>query len=1040
MASNIYLKFARLHNLKITVSLIIFAFLSAFSVAQTHIVSGTITDAGSGEPIIGATVLVVSTGNGTITDVEGKYQVETSTSEEKLKISYVGYQALTIDIAGRTSIDVVLTIESNQLDEVVVVGYGRQKKREVTGAIARISSDKINETPTLRVEQALQGRTSGVQVTNQSGQPGDEPTVRIRGIGTTGNARPLYIVDGLAVNGIDYLNPGDIESIDVLKDAASSAIYGARAANGVVLITTKSGKEGKLNISLDAYYGFQNSANTLDMLNADQYKKLMNEGARNAGLTEPFDPSEISSHNTNWQDHLFEKNAPIQNYQLSVVGGSKKSTFASSLSFFSQQGIMGGKKSQFDRYTARLNSKHAINKVISFGNNLAYTHLIKRGIGTNQSFNGAYSSALNLDPLTPVYETDKDILSQYPYSDEPVVKDSEGNVYGISNHVGAEVVNPLALLEIDNDETRKDELVGNVYGVLEPIKGLKLHSSIGVDLAFLLNDGFTPLFFLNGAQLNDNKTSVNKRIERFFTWQWENTLSYEVLTGDHTISGLVGITASEFKYEDLSGFNADVPVHDPDNVYLDLANDTVWRANGGANHSALYSQFGRLNYSYKGKYSLTGIIRRDGSSKFGANNRFGIFPSIGVAWVASEENFLSNLGPINYLKLRASWGVNGNQEIGDYQFVSTINNDRNYTFGGGVEKGSSPLFVENTDIHWEESEQIDIGTDIGLFSNRMDITIDYYVKKTKDLLERISIPAHVGNDGPVANVGSVENKGIEAAINYRNKVGKWKYTIGINGAFNDNKITHIGNTEKVINGASWAIAGTVTRSEEGLPIAYFWGYETDGIFQNQTEVFQHINRSGELLQPLAKPGDVRFKDTNGDGLLDEMDRVMIGDPTPDITFGLSAGVTYKNFDFSLFAQGTQGNDIFNGSQRQDLRFTNRTTAILDRWTGEGTSHSIPRYTWSDINNNYRVSDLYIEDGSHIRLKNIQLGYTLPGAVLEKTGAETWRFYISGENLITLTKYSGADPEIGALSSFDVGIDRGIYPQAKTIRVGTSITF
>ncbi len=675
-----------------------------------------------------------------------------------------------------------------------------------------------------------------------------------------------------------------------------------------------------------------------------------------------------------------------------------------------------------------------------FGNNLAYTHLVKRGIGTNQSFNGAYSSALNLDPLTPVFEVDETNLGGYPYSIEPVVKDNAENVYGISNYVGAEVVNPLALLEIDNDETRKDELVGNVYGEFEPIKDLKFKSSIGIDLAYVLYDGFRPLFFLNGAQLNDNKTSVSKNIQRYFTWQWENTISYQKEINDHTINGLAGLTANEFNFEDLSGFNAGVPTSDPDNVYLNLATDTVWTANGGAVHSALYSIFGRVNYSYKDKYSVTAIMRRDGSSKFGVNQRYGTFPSIGVAWVASDEDFLDNMRFLNYLKFRASWGINGNQEIGNYQFVSTINKSRGYTIGGGRDVGSSPLFIENSDIHWEESEQINFGADLAFFENRIQATFDYYVKTTNGLLERISIPGHVGNDGPIANVGSVRNSGIEWSVNWRSVIGDFKYFLGFNGAYNINKMTHIGNSEKVINGAGWALAGAVTRSEEGLPIAYFWGYQTNGIFQNQNEIFQHINQDGELLQTNAVPGDVRFLDSNQDGVINEEDRTLIGNPTPDISFGFNASVDYKTFDFSLFLQGTLGNDVFNGTQRQDLRFTNRTTKFLDRWTDEGTSNSTPRYTWVDVNNNYRVSDLYIEDGSYLRLKNIQLGYSLPSRILDKIGAEKWRFYVSGENLLTFTNYTGVDPEIGAFGSFDIGIDRAIYPQARTVRFGTSGTF
>jgi TonB-linked SusC/RagA family outer membrane protein len=890
------------------------------------------------------------------------------------------------------------------------------------------------------MEQALQGRMAGVQMVHQSGQPGEAPTVRIRGTGTTGNADPLYIVDGMAVGGIDYLNPGDIESIDVLKDAASAAIYGARAANGVVLITTKSGEKGKMNITYSGYQGIQNAANKIELLNAQQYRELMNDGARNAGQQEPFDLNEIPEHDVDWVDELFQQNVPIASHDLFVMGGNEKSTFASSLSYFTQQGIIGAEKSQFDRITARLNSTHQVLDNLSFGNNFAYSQITRRGIGSNESFNGAYSSALNLDPLTPVFETDPDVLNTYPYDTEPVVTDGNGNVYGISDLVGAEVVNPLALLEIDTDETRVDKFIGNVFSELELIPGLKFRTSLGVDLAYILNDSYRPLFFLNGAQLNDNKTSVSKAIDRYRTWQWENTLTYSREIADHNFSVLLGTTSQKTNFENLSGFNSDVPINDPDHVYLDMATDTLWRSGGGAWEYTLFSQFGRITYDFKDRYSLTVNVRRDGSSRFGENKRYGIFPAVGVAWVVSDESFFPTTDAIQFIKLRASYGINGNDNIGDYRYLSVIDKSRDYIFGGGRMIGASPAYIENADLHWEESEQTDIALDFGLYNNKLTGLIDYYVKNTNGLLEIISIPGHVGNSAPWANVGSVQNKGVELSLNWREVKNNFSYSIGINGAYNKNTMTHIGNEEKVLVGATWAVAGPVTRTKEGFPIAYFYGYETDGIFQTEAEVFQHIGRTGELLQPKAKPGDVRFVDVNNDGELTEDDRTMIGNPTPDITYGFNGSAGYRNFDLSVLLVGSYGNDVFNGTQRQDLQYTNRTVSSLDRWTGKGTSNEIPRYSWSDINNNYRISDLYIEDASFLRIKNVQLGYNLPENFLTKIKATKWRIYVSGENLFTFTQYTGADPEIGARSSFDIGIDRGVYPQARTYRIGTSITF
>lgn len=1012
---------------------------SSFLFAQTHNVKGSVKDGELGLGIPGATVLEKGTTNGTTSDVDGNYSINVSNPNVSLEISFIGYKTLIIPVNDQKNIDVLLFPQVTELDEIVVIGYGTQKKRVVTGAIASVSADDISSTPILRVDQALQGRTAGVQVTNLSGQPGEAPTIRIRGAGTTGNADPLFIIDGMPGN-IESLNPGDIESMDVIKDAASAAIYGARAANGVVLITTKSGKKGDMVVTYSGYHGIQNVSKTIDMLDANQYRMIMNEGATNAGLTAPFDLNEIAKYNTNWQDHLFEKNAPIINHELSVSGGNEKSTYSSSLAYFSQQGIIGGPKSQFDRYSGRLNTLHQVNENFRFGSNLNYTHIIRRGIASNQSFNGAYSSALNLDPLTPLFEEDPNILALYPYSSEPVVTNNEGKVYGISNYIGAEIVNPRALLQIQNAETNVDKIMGNAFGEILILEGLKANTNLGIELSYVTNDAFRPLFYLNGAQLNNEKTSVTKSIQRYYTWQWENTLSYTTKIENHNFSVLAGTTASKFNYEDLSGFNAMVPVTDPDHVYLNLATDTIWTASGGAYHSALLSVFGRVTYDYKNKYAFTGIIRRDGSSKFGPNNRYGIFPSLGVSWVVSDEDFIPKIDQVNFIKLRASWGINGNQEIGNYQFISLMDYSRSYIFGGGRIIGASPSFIENADIRWEESEQIDIALDLGAFSNRLTASIDYYIKTTSGLLERIPIPAHVGNSPPFANVGSVQNKGVELSLNWRHLVKGINYSVGINAAYNQNKMTKIGNDEGALTGATWAVAGVITRAEVGLPIGYFWGYKSSGIFQNMAQVYQHIGKTGQVLQPNAKPGDVRFLDTNNDGVINEKDRTMIGNPTPDWTFGMNGSIEYKNFDLSMLIIGTYGNDIFNGAQRQDLRYTNRSTAILDRWNGEGTSNETPRYTWIDVNNNYRVSDLYVEDGSYLKLKNVQLGYTLPINLQKRLKSKSLRFYVSAENLVTITKYSGADPEIGAMSSFNIGIDRGIYPQARTFRLGTTMTF
>lgn len=1024
--------------------LFLFTGILSISTAQGQILKGVIKDHLSGETLPGANVKIKGTTTGTVTDLNGYYQVSLDPGKFIIEYSFVGYTTEEIEITiaqGETiTKNIDLYYDITTFDEFVVIGYGSQKKKVVTGAIASVSAEDIKSIPVLRAEQALQGRTAGVQVTNLSGQPGEKPTIRVRGIGSTGNSDPLYVVDGLVVDNIEFLNSSDIESIDVLKDAASSSIYGARAANGVVLITTNPGSKGKMRVTYSGYQGIQNAAKTIKLLNADEYVMMMNEGARNAGQTEPFDANEIQKYNTDWQSLLFQKNAPILSHDIAFEGGDEKTTFNSSVNYFSQQGIIGGEKSMFDRLTARLNTRHKMNNALNVGTNINYSQVSRRGIASNQSFNGAYSSALNLDPLTPVYMDDQAILNTYPYSTEPVVTTADGQVYGISENIGAEIINPLALLELENAKTKVDRLVGNVFGDLEIIKGLKFNTSAGIDFFYLTYDSYRPLFYLNDAQLNTEKTSVSKTIERYFTWQWENTLSYSKQIGDHNFSALVGSSASKLNYQNLYGFNAGVIITDPQQGFLNMATDTAWKATGGAYEYALLSGFARITYDFQSRYALTASIRRDGSSRFGANNRFGNFPSIGVSWILSEEKFFPVINNLDIVKLRASYGINGNDRIGDYMFLSTIDKSRGYIFGGGRIVGASPSYIENKDLKWEESEQLDIAIDLGLFNNRLTATFDYYVKNTEGLLERIPIPAHVGNDPPYSNVGSVKNKGLEMSLNWRNNGKTFNYAVGLNAAYNKNEMTKIGNTAGIIDGADWAVAGTVTRSEVGYPIAYFYGYKTDGIFQNLPEVYQHIGSTGEVLQPNAQPGDVRFVDVNDDGELNSEDMTMIGNPTPDWTFGINANFDYKGFDLGFLITGTYGNEIFNGMFRNDLRMTNLPASILDRWTGEGTSDSRPRFTWTDTNNNNRISDLYIEDGSYARLKNIQIGYNLPKNLLESIHVSKWRIYISAENLYTLTNYTGADPEIGALSSFDIGIDRGIYPQARTFRLGTTVTF
>jgi len=842
------------------------------------------------------------------------------------------------------------------------------------------------------------------------------------------------------VGGIDYLNPGDIASIEVLKDAASAAIYGARAANGVVLITTKSGQEGKMQLSYDGYVGVQNPWCQLDMLNAREYAVIQNEAAAVSNLSIPFANPATLGEGTNWQDELFNQDAPITNHQIAVTGGNKVSSFAGTLSAFSQEGIVGGDKSQFDRYTARINSSHQVSKRFTFGQNLSFTHIDRRAIDGNNEFGGPLMSTLNIDPLTPVFETDPARLAGY---DPNAVRDDAGNVYAISRYATQEVVNPLARLEVTNGRYKLDKIVGNVYGEFELIPNLKLRSSYGIDLAYGTNNSFRPVFYLNAAQ-NNSESRIDKSVDRWFNWIWENTLSYQLGLGDHDVNLLAGTTAQENSYENLAGGKSDVVFSNFNNAFLNTAvNEESATAGGGASQSALLSYFGRATYGFQDKYLFTGTIRVDGSSRFGKNNRFGVFPSFSAGWVLSQEAFLQNSNVIDFLKIRASWGQNGNQEIGDYRWASTIATGAGYSFGDGTvfTSGSIPATVPNPDLEWETSEQTDIGVDVRFWQGKVAITADYYVKKTLGLLVDAPIPGIVGNRAPTVNGGNVENKGFEFAIDYRNGAGELNYQVGFNFSHNQNEVTAINNAEGVLVGAGFSTYGSVSRAAVGFPIAYFWGLQTDGLFQTNSEVENYLNTDGGLIQPGAAPGDIKFVDLNGDGVINDADRTIIGNPTPDWTFGANLSADYKSFDVSLFLLGTVGNEIFNGTRRHDLTTANMPARFLNRWTGEGTSNDIPRSTTTDPNGNFsKISDFYIEDGSFLRIKDLQVGYTLPANVLDALNIQRVRIYVAAQNLLTLTGYNGFVPEIGARSALDIGIDRGIYPQARSFRVGASVVF
>ncbi|MFT6855965.1 MAG: TonB-linked SusC/RagA family outer membrane protein [Cyclobacteriaceae bacterium] len=1012
-------------------------------------VSGTVSDYETGETIPGATILVKGSGsNGTVTDFDGNYRLSGIKPTDILTYSFIGYTPVEIEIGNQSIIDVQLDLNVTALEEIVVIGYGTQKKKVVTGAIESISAKEITALPVVRVDQALQGRAAGVQVLNQSGQPGEPPAIRIRGIGTDGDSGPLILVDGIAVNSIDNLNPSDIKSMEVLKDAASTSIYGARAANGVVLITTKTGSKGKLTANYTGFVGVQNAAKKVDLLNSNEYIELMSAAGARSLEGVDFDPNMVAANNTDWQEALFTDNAPIESHYIGIDGGSEKSNYAASVSYFNQEGIIGGDKSKFERYTARLNTRTQLNDVFTFGNMLSYTHLQTRGVTSNGSFNGAYSSALNLDPLTSTYETDADNLLLPPYSNNPVLRNSNGQYYAISENVGGEVVNPLARLELQNQVVTKDQVLGSIFAQMEPIKGLQIKTSVGLDLNYLDFSSFRDIYYLTETFNNTAATSVSKQIQKSSVFQLENTANYSKRIGPHNFNFLVGTTLLDNRFENLGGGGQGINTKNPNLIYLDLGVDSTQTSFGGANRVTRSSLFSRLLYDYNDRVSLSVTQRRDGSSNFGNNNKWANFFSFGASWVINEEPFFPKISFLSLLKLRASWGQNGNDRIDQFLYESLVDFNVAYILNTGAVNGAIPQFLANQDIKWEASQQIDFGLETGFFENKLTATLDYYKKTTKDLLQGRTPPATVGQDLRVSNIGEMVNEGFEISATWRDDIKDLSYSISANATYNKNTMTRVASEAGFIEGASWALAGEVTRTIEGESVVSFYGFKTDGIFQNSSDVFGYINASGDPIQPNAAPGDIKFVDVDGDGRITDADRTVIGSPLPDWTLGSNLSLSYKSFDFSALIIGQVGLEIFNGMNRPDILTSNRQSWIMDRWTEENPSNEVPRFVAGDGNENYtRATDmLNIENGSYVRLKNIQFGYRLPSDFLERIKCSNWRVYISAENLLTITGYSGADPEVGSTSTDgrinirDTGIDRGIYPQSRTFRFGTSVTF
>lgn len=1039
-------------------------FLLSFSLASVYAqdiqVKGTVISATDNEPLPGVNVSVKgNTSIGTITDFDGNFILSVP-SDATLQISFIGFKTQEIQVAGKPEIHAILKEDTETLEEVVVVGYGVQKKSVVTASIAKVSADDLSATAPVRMDNALKGLAAGVTVTSSSGQPGAAAQIRVRGIGTINNSDPLYIVDGMPIEGgLDYLNPSDIQSIEILKDAASGAVYGARAANGVILVTTKTGKLGKTKVTYDFSYGWQSAWKHRDVLNATEYALLINEGLVNAGMSPIYNDPYSYGKGTDWQNEVFNDNAPVMNHQISVSGASEKVSYLLSAGYYTQDGIVGGDygRSNYERLTLRSNNTYTLfdeskNRnwlnSLKITSNLSYARIKSTSIEANSTWGSPLGSALSLSPILTVYdegEAAQAQLDKYAGSANytPFYDPRNGKLFMIPGSEYGEMTNPIANLSLPGTQGWSHKFVANFSAELQIWENLKFRTSYGADLSFWGSDGYTPIYYLRDGGFSTRSTAFSEKHDGT-VWQLENVLMYDNTIDKHSFSVMLGQSAKKSNGSYLWGSRNNIINYS--RPYLDgstgLASDGDQSASGAPSEVAtLASLFARASYNYDERYMLQMTVRRDGSSRFGSNNHYAVFPSFSLGWNLTNEKFMEKRPEwLTSTKVRFSWGKNGNENIGNFRYTVLAVTGNNAIFGANeqVTIGSKASGLANPDLKWEESEQYDLGVDFGFFNNALTFTADYYKKITNGMLMEMNIPSYVGESKPIGNVGKMENSGIEMEASYKFNVSDWNFRIGGNLTYLHNKLIEYGNDSGWANLDSFQGTGTISRAQNGKPFPFFYGYKTNGIFQNVNEINAYTNAAGELIQPNAVPGDVRFVDVNGDGQITDEDRTDIGKGMPDWTYGFNMNISWKNFDFNMMWQGTIGNDIYDATRRTDISATNLPSWMLGRWTGEGTSNRIPRFVRGD-NVNWQSSDLYVYDGSYLRLKNIQLGYTLPQHLTKKVFISSLRLYVAAENLFTFTKYHGFDPEISS-GGTSLGIDYGVYPQARTWTIGANLSF
>jgi len=998
------------------------------------LVKGQVTEAESNEPLPGVNILVKGTALGTVTDIEGNYRLDVPEENNLLIFSFVGYASQEVNINRRSQVDVALQPSGQALDEIVVIGYGEVKKKDLIASVSQVSGEEIREVATAGLDHALQGRAAGVQVTQTSASPGGGVSIRVRGGNSIfGGNEPLYVIDGFPVyndnnlatpgstgqapNALASLNPNDIASVEILKDASATAIYGSRGANGVVLITTKRGDYNTQRVSLDVYYGVQQVANQLDLLNAQEFVTISNEAYRNDGLEPIFDDPQQYGEGTDWQDEIFQT-APIQNYQLTFSGGSDATRYAVMGNYFSQGGIIKG--SGFDRASFRVNLDTRMSDRLTLGTNLQISRTTNNqniaDTGEGGLFGGVMNYALTIAPTIAV----RDENGQYNYNTLPS-----------SPPVG----NPLALAIEPTNQIITNRILGSVFAEYDFTDNLSLKISAGTDLSDATRDLFLPSTVRRASTDEGQASIISNRVT---SWLNENILSYRKIFGSgHKLDLVAGFTAQrqEVKAYSASSFGFSADQFNTDNL------------DGGSNPQSpassrrawqMLSYLARANYNYGDRYLLSMTARADGSSKFGQDNQWGFFPAAAAAWRISGENFMQNQAVVSELKLRGSYGVTGNQEVGEYQSLPALGN-QNYVIGDELVNGIGPTRIANPDLKWETTTQTDIGLDIGFWGNKLLLTADYYYKHTDDLLLFVTLPSVTGFTSALQNSGSMENRGFEFALDAEVLDGPFQWSLGGNIAFNRNEVLDLGSTGEFPSGA---VVGSIGLNfsgvvREGEPIGNFNGYVFDGIFQNQAEVDQHG------AQPTAQPGDIRYRDLNQDGAINTSDLQIIGDAQPDFIYGFNSDMRYKNFSLRLLFNGVQGADVLN-MNRFELEsvsgVTTQLASVLDRWTPENLSTTMPRATTSP---DFRFSSRQLEDASFLRLRNITLGYDLSADQLGVDFFRSVRVYITGQNLLTFTSYSGYDPEVNTFAGRDnlsLGIDYGTYPRAKAYLVGLNITF